>query len=374
LDVAARGAIFDPTDEIRSGMNAMAESSKAARIASMRAQLAAPVQPEPTGFSGFQKRALKHWWTRFHGQAPGDDVTVEEMARQFLDPPAQWAGDSPRGFLAVEGSVPVVNKDGALDYLDPTKVHRIGIDVSDADARRLADQKAGALLSCLTLRVLCFSWPNIPLSPIAPAVRGQLVCWRGTGNDRLVEQAFLLGMVEILQDGFYAGPLASLPACPTPRVSDPPKRAYLDGYTPASAPEAQKFLKPKNPRSYEATPRTIKAMLPEPPERAAPRGPHESRHVRIQANVTVLNWGGGMLVDGETYTLNVWQALIGSVRANRHGTPYLVILDPLQPWEERFRRVVVQHAATHPGWTSADPDFPDFWSFEYEEAPMEQVA
>lgn len=74
--------------------------------------------PTPTEY---QTACLRWWWRRFHGQPPGDEVTPEQMAAKYLNPPAQWSRHLCSGEITEYERVPVKTETGETLMLEGTR-------------------------------------------------------------------------------------------------------------------------------------------------------------------------------------------------------------------------------------------------------------
>ncbi len=327
--------------------------TKSERLAALR-QATAEAR---SGVTAYQKRELHRWYEAYTGEPVPASKTVEELAQLFLNPPCQWAKGAPRGFVAVT-AVTAVIKDGKLKYLDKCKEHLVGVDLSEEDVRQLLEGKVAALLPCVTVRVLARQWCRT-LDPNPLGVRGELALYRGAVNDRFLEQAEQLGQIEIVQEiGRYAGKPESLGQCPTPRPRDPDGRTYLSNYKGAAGRgEAAAVGAGGGPRTHEPLPRTLDALLPEPPKHIRNPEWHETPMVRVKPN-SDLHLEHFDLFDQQEVKVPEWLACVLNVRRNRHNEPMVDFIDAPSEPGRRFIADVAEHAAAYPDAKTDDVTFP----------------
>ncbi len=349
-----RGSIDAPAASEYQDPDAPPEPSKAERLASLRERTA----EAKAGISRYQRQKLVEWWSQFYGTPPDETVSAEEMARQFLDPPScQWTKNSPLGFLAVKGIVSVLSPDGGLRYLDPHKEHVIGVDLTERDAQWLLEAKAAQSLPVVTVKVLAFSWRRM-LDPRALGYRGELVLYRGTLQDRFLEQAEQFGEIEIVQDGRYTGKPESLGPCPTPREKDPKGRTYLEGYEGAvSRGMAAATKRASGQRTHDPLPKSIDALIPDLPEHIRNPEWYTTPEILVRPN-TSATIADFVFEDQKPVKVCEWLAAVLNVRTTRHGEPILDFIDTPSEPGQRFRAAVAEFAAMNPNAKTDDVNFP----------------
>lgn len=168
------------------------------------------------------------------------------------------------------------------------------------------------------------------------AVRGEVVFIPYSSlADRGIDQAWRMGMVEVIQDG---GPcirsLASVGPCPTPQKHNPANRVYMKGYAGIVNPEAQQYADKllDGPKTYHASPRTLDALLPDRPMGGQKRSWIEAPEVWVRPNLSYViptQFGAIELWDQRDMQLNAFLATREAAKRTRHGEPALVILGEL---------------------------------------------
>ncbi len=386
--IPGRGSIDGPNPEAQPGEGWVrppkpSQQERAAEIRQQHATLAKATASAEVGLSRYQVAALKAWWEIYHGEAPAADVTPEMMAELFLRAPARWAKNAPLGLMTMRpGSSAVgLHHEDEDDTLDEFTEYKIGIDVSESAVNRLVAKRKAVMLPCLTIRVLAASWPFpfgaaiIPpqfnavnqaehdrlvrefASSFTSGVRGQLLLLAGTRSDRRIQQGLELGLIDVVSEGRYKGELEHLGTCPSPEARNPDGRAIVQTYIPAHGLPTDQIVSARNPDPIPPTPRTIDALLPNPPKHIRNPAWHETPMIEGKANFTD-SIAGFEFKDQEVTRTVEWLGAVLNVRKNQRGEP---MWEPMRDFSEptqRFRAAVEAFTAANPGAKTDHENFP----------------